>query len=469
MMERTPEEERIFRALSSIQTPDFDIEEAVRQRREQKPAPGRRPLPKAALLCACLLLALMAGAAAAGLSGGWAWFFGGVPEGAVTTVEVSQTCGDHTLTLEEAIVDRRGAVFLLALTRADGGAVDPEAALRRNTVDFRVLVDGVWLTGSMRDEEPVLSADGKTLYFCMEFRDMGWREVRSLLDGTITFQAGGVAKAPEEPLTGTVDLAPLGEREVPSLERERTREDAAQAVEQQDIALPLSQDHLFPQYQVRGAYVQDGTLAVVVSQGESGQVERSGALACAGVTAGALTDSRTGQQYLCTGAEGFPLSDGTWVMAFSFAGAGAEDLPYLTMSVGYRADVILAEGPFQLEFRAEQSLERGGAVQGLAAALPGGTVRLAGVRLSALYLDLELEGSLQDCAKAMGETVPVLLLRDGSRVETRYSSGSAREEGCILSFRVRDEEGRRVFLDPEKVEAVLLGDLEIPLEGNPQS
>ena len=43
MMERTPEEERIFRALSSIQTPDFDIEEAVRQRREQKPAPGRRP------------------------------------------------------------------------------------------------------------------------------------------------------------------------------------------------------------------------------------------------------------------------------------------------------------------------------------------------------------------------------------------------------------------------------------------
>ena len=59
MMERTPEEERIFRALSSIQTPDFDIEEAVRQRREQKPAPGRRPLPKAALLCACLLLALM--------------------------------------------------------------------------------------------------------------------------------------------------------------------------------------------------------------------------------------------------------------------------------------------------------------------------------------------------------------------------------------------------------------------------
>ncbi|HJC40341.1 MAG TPA: DUF4179 domain-containing protein, partial [Candidatus Intestinimonas pullistercoris] len=319
-MERTPEEERIFRALSSIQTPDFDIEEAVRQRREQKPAPGRRPLPKAALLCACLLLALMAGAAAAGLSGGWTWFFEGVPEGAVTTVEVSQTCGDYTLTLEEAIVDRRGAVFLLALTRADGGAVDPEAELRRNTVDFRVLVDGVWLTGSMHDEEPVLSADGKTLYFCMEFRDMGWREVRSLLDGTITFQAGGVAKAPEEPLTGTVDLAPLAEREVPSLERERTREDAAQAVEQQDIALPLSQDHLFPRYQVRGAYVQEGTLAVVVSQGESGQVERSGALACAGVTAGALTDSRTGQQYLCTGAEGFPLSDGTWVMAFSFAG-----------------------------------------------------------------------------------------------------------------------------------------------------
>ena len=81
MMERTPEEERIFRALSSIQTPDFDIEEAVRQRREQKPAPGRRPLPKAALLCACLLLALMAGAAAAGLSGGWAWFFGACRKG----------------------------------------------------------------------------------------------------------------------------------------------------------------------------------------------------------------------------------------------------------------------------------------------------------------------------------------------------------------------------------------------------
>ena len=45
-------------------------------------------------------------------------------------------------TLEDAMVDQDGAVFLLALSRADGAPVDPEARLESNTMNFDLLLDG---------------------------------------------------------------------------------------------------------------------------------------------------------------------------------------------------------------------------------------------------------------------------------------------------------------------------------------
>ena len=80
-MMRTPEEERIFHALSQIQTPACDlsgvVEQAGRQRRARL-RPGR-PLAAAAVLCALLTI----GAAAVGISGAWRYFAPSLPQNAV--------------------------------------------------------------------------------------------------------------------------------------------------------------------------------------------------------------------------------------------------------------------------------------------------------------------------------------------------------------------------------------------------
>lgn len=83
------------------------------------------------MLCALLTI----GAAAVGFSGAWRYFVPSLPQNAVQTVGASQTSGDYTLTVEEAVVDDSNFMLLLALTRADGEPIDPEASLTTNSMD----------------------------------------------------------------------------------------------------------------------------------------------------------------------------------------------------------------------------------------------------------------------------------------------------------------------------------------------
>ena len=64
-MKRTPEEERIFRALAQIETPEADLSAALRRTEEPRRIRPVRPLAAAAVLCALLTI----GAAAVGFSG----------------------------------------------------------------------------------------------------------------------------------------------------------------------------------------------------------------------------------------------------------------------------------------------------------------------------------------------------------------------------------------------------------------
>ena len=66
-MKRTPEEERIFQALSSIQTPPAPLEAGIHARLAARRT-HRRPYVRMALVCACLLAVLGAAAAAVGLT-----------------------------------------------------------------------------------------------------------------------------------------------------------------------------------------------------------------------------------------------------------------------------------------------------------------------------------------------------------------------------------------------------------------
>ena len=86
-MKRTPEEERIFRALAQIKTPEADLSAALRRAEEPRRIRPVRPLAAAAVLCALLTI----GAAAVGFSGAWRYFVHSLPQNAVQTVGASPT------------------------------------------------------------------------------------------------------------------------------------------------------------------------------------------------------------------------------------------------------------------------------------------------------------------------------------------------------------------------------------------
>ena len=472
-MRRDFEETVIYNALSQVETPPCDIAGAVARRRAE---PARRVTPLrpvrrlTALAAVCIVLALAVGAAAvAGISGAWSYFFAPPPEAVVSPVGVSQTSGDYTLTLEDVIMDQTGAVFLLALSRADGGPVDPEARLECNTMGFDVLIDGEPMTGGMDREPPVLSEDGKRLYFTMEMHNVSLDGEESLLGKTITFRADGVGKVPDELLTGRASLAPLAAVELPRLEGETLPDgtvsldvpaDAAQAVAEQGVDLPLSQDGLFPQYRIVGAWLEGEELAVVVSQDYV--PVRSDGLACVGFSVWGLVNGETGVQYPVTGGRGFELADGTWAMAFYCDGAAAGELADLTLSGVYRVDQVLAEGPFSLTFQGEEETGRTLPLS-MAMETEDGPVTLTQLRLSGLGLVLDFQGGSLRGADVLKDDPPILHFADGSTMEAPFKLGMGSEGSFALSFAPQDEAGSRIFLDPDQVTHVTYQGVELLL------
>ena len=163
-MKRTPEEERIYQALSAIETPDAPLEEGVRARLERGERQNR-PYFRMAAVAACLVVLLGAAVGAAGFHEAWRYFFPGVPERAVTEVDVSQTNGDYTLTVEDAVADDTGMLLLLSLTRTDGAEIDPDLQLGggSQTVAPFLMLDGEEVHFGGGGVEQTLSGDGKTL------------------------------------------------------------------------------------------------------------------------------------------------------------------------------------------------------------------------------------------------------------------------------------------------------------------
>ena len=58
------------------------------------------------------------------------------------------------------MADDSGIILLLSLSRADGGAIDPDARLSTHSMDIALLADGQSFSGGGMDA-PVLSEDGK--------------------------------------------------------------------------------------------------------------------------------------------------------------------------------------------------------------------------------------------------------------------------------------------------------------------
>lgn len=467
-MKREHEEACIYEALSHVETPEYDIGAAVRRQRAEgnTAALTRRHLPRAALVAACLVLALAVGAAAVGLSGNWYRFFGMVPENAVTTVGVSQTSGDYTLTIEDAMADNNGVVLLFALTRADGGEVDPEASLQAGNRPETFMVDGERFGGGGFNDSQ-LSEDGKTLYLWYEMRDNSVQGDDGPLGKNLTFQADCVAKRIFHMGEGIpTSLAPLAELEISEVSCGGVHDadyDAKlnAALAPQEIHIPLPLDEQFPAYGIRGAAVTDNGLAIAIG----GRNSVNGDLSCTGIWPDELIDTRDGTAYGGRSGHRVELADGTHAMLWSFYDCPltVEDLPYLELTVDYEVDQILSEEPFSLKFTVDSGaaevipVDRDVEVTGL-------TLHVTELRLSALGLTLNFT---DDTSFDLYETggAPVLELTDGTSIQTTWTGGNERPDGtCAVSFSTAGlEPGERAFFDTDQIASVRFGDLEVPM------
>lgn len=468
-MKRDQDERLIYEALSQVETPEYDILTALERARQRPKRPWVRSAARRVIVLAAVCAVLAVSAGAVGASGLWSAFFGPIPSNAISTVGVSQTAGEYTLTLEDAIVDENGAMLLLALTRAGGGEIDPNASLRTNTLRARLLLDDKPLgNGYFGFEEPQLSADGTTLYFCYEARTGGMDA--NPLGKTLTFTADGVGVqlyAPDKydaiPREVPVRLAALSQApDYSQVElRDRSQLEALlQAVAGQEIQIPLS-DEAFPRFYLLGAVMTENGLSIVVTQDNC----RSGDLIANGVNFGALTDTRDGTRYEIGGGYGAQLPDGTFASLTWWRDCplGPEDLPYLEAEISYSLDRLLSEEPFSLTFRADKSSAVTLPVEE-PVTISGVELHPTEIRLSALSLLVFFDD--MDTARALNETgsAPVLTLKDGSVIETQWSGSYGGADGrCSIRFRVEDSGQERFFFDTSQISSIRFGSLEIPI------
>ena len=456
MMKRTPEEQRIYEALSTIQTPPANLEEGVRARLAQKHRPAR-PYFRAALAAACLAVMLGVTVGAAGLSDAWRYFFPSVPENAVTELGVSQTHGDYTLTLEQAIADDSGVLLLLGLNRTDGGEIDPEIRTYFGDMarDCILSLDGTPVltsTGGYGTSGRTRSGDGKTIYF---IDNLQINDVEGSLEGrTLTLQVPALGKWYTS-IPATVSLSSLTEEEIPTYypvsEAERMTE-LGRLLAEQNCNLPIPEVEGFSGAAVRGAMIlEDGALSIAVESIH----EIRDMTDCIAVEPSALVDTRTGARYDVEHTTTAYLPDGTetWLASFQDCPLTAEDLPWLELEVEYQIAELVCKEPFTLDFQVDTSS---------ALTLPlepiqfnGQTLLLRELRLSAREIALELDRS--EAYDASLRVPLTITLKDGTVLEP-WARGGHMNEFCILNYTLLTEDEVPWFLDTSQVASVTIGD-----------
>ena len=422
----------------------------------QKHRPAR-PYFRAALAAACLAVMLGVTVGAAGLSDAWRYFFPGVPENAVTELGVSQTNGDCTLTLEQAIADDSGVLLLLGLSRTDGGEIDPEIRTYFGdmALDCTLSLDGMPVltsTGGYRTSGRTLSGDGKTLYFT---KDLQINDVDGSLEGrTLTLQVPALGKWYTN-FPATVSLASLAEEEIPTYRpvpgTEREAE-LGRLLAEQNCDLPIPEAEGFSGAAVRGAIIlEDGALSIAMES----IYEIRGMTDCIAVEPNALVDTRTGTRYDMDHATTAYLPDGTKTSIVSFRDCPltAADLPWLELEVEYQIAQLVCKEPFTLDFQVDTSSALTLFLEPIQ--FDGQTLLLRELRLSAREIALELE---QSEAYDASLRVPLTItLKDGTVLEP-WVRGGHLNEVCVLNYTLLTEDGVPWFLDTSQVASVTIGD-----------
>lgn len=435
------------------------------------------------LIAAALCVALAITALAVGLTVEWENFLGRTPREAVTTVGESAVTGDYTLTIQEAIVDDDGAALLLALTRNDGGVIQGDPHLSGNIYNWDVKIDGQFPNMGRDYLQSVRSEDGKTVWFCTEFKVQdGTLEDGSLAGHTISFLCKGLvdmARSEEElALTyETVSLAPLAQT-VRTLdmsysdafggENEPTLMSLVEELSAQ-VTVPLTRMEPGAAEVAAVLFAEDGGPVVVVGWHED-RVQQGQFLTNSCVAA-ALTDTRTGERWGCTGYVRRGQEDDFYLCDFKDCPLTAEDLPYVEATVHYNTDKILSDQPVELTFSANVGRQETMALDEDIAFYYYGdcAVHITQARLSALRLrltfdhidrgEIDLRSSDSNTQWALVEENGTRLLLLDPTIRTDKETGTG-----YIDLEARSEAWERRLIDPDQVIALALGDVEIPLD-----
>ncbi len=435
----------------------------------------RTPLVAAALTAALVVTAL-----AVELTVGWENFLGPTPKEAVTPVGVSAVTGDYTLTLQESIVDDDGAAFLLALTRIDGEVLEGKPEL----LYWNIKVEGDFPNMSMGSQEPIRSADDKTIYYCCDFEAQGadWDE-DSVLGKAIAFQCDGVADADwtEEEIERirreTVSLAPLAQ----TVRRLDVSRKDLYSAEQREALVPLveemSAQATIPLVKmgegkawISAVLISNDALPIVVVHNSRGAV-RQGQYLMGNCTALTLTDTRTGEQWGCTGFTWQGDNEGFYLCNFQDCPITEDTLPYFEVTVDYGTQKLLSDEPVELTFTAGEGHQTTVALdEDIAFNYIGDcTAHVTAASISALRLQLtfdQMERSGWDWEDhPQKNTQWTLVEKNGTQVLlTPPAIRKAEETGAgYIRLEGINEDLDRRLIDPDQVAALSIGGHEIPL------
>lgn len=489
-MNRTPEEERIFDALSRVDTPAYDPTPAV-MRAIREPAPRRRarPLRAVVALAACLLLTATAGAVMLHLSGGWSYFLPAVeaPAGAVSPAGVSQTVEGYTLTVEDAIADPSGLLLMTSLRRTDGGVLDDTISYSsyHSNLSAEFLVDGKnsCLGGGSNITR---SEDGKTAYFLYDLHSSKTpdRDSTNVLGRTFTLRAPRVSTSEhfERSIAGKT-LSALyaahpaelsGDQDMEMTEAfSRTLDEAVAA---QEAALPPASLRLMPKFDgltLRGVVYLDGVPALVYREPLAAPHDDTADADLADTFLDGLTDTRTGGLYRYTVARSSPSYDergrerqdeSNMVVFFDpvTKAFGPDSLAELRFDYSCRVEYVQTHTPFELSFtpKSDNLVTR---ALDFETALDGQTLTVSECELSARCIRLSTQWS-KDYEQAHNMLPAITaVLRDGTSVRCKWSMGSGGDGTMWIQYQPVDANDNRVFLDASQVTALEIAGQTAPL------
>ena len=446
-MKRTPEEERIFQALSSIQTPPAPLEAGIHARLAARRTP-RRPYVRMALVCACLLAVLGAAAAAVGLTDAWRYFFSSpIPASAVTELGLSQTKGEYTLTLEDAVAEDTGVLLLLSLTRADGGVIDPAVGLNLSSLrraPSLSLSDGTSLS-LHAVSPPQQSTDQKALYYVLQASTDD--QAASLAGETLTLDLFALGTTPYNK-TAVLSLAELSAEHW----------DTYSPSDFSGISAALSR--------------QNTALPVPVVDGFSGaDMGVQNNILCDNVYPNAIVDTRTGARYYHGSMRRYELEngEGSYVYSFQDCPLTPEDLPWLELEVVYACTPLVPDSSFSIPFQVDTVTSISVPLDGLELAgqtLPIHTLQVTPMGISLIGAGNDL--TPYECLYQDTQIPCSLTKTDGTVLSLEctggYVSEFAGESCCVLSLsRPLCSDSAFTFWDPGEITSIAIGDCVLPV------